>query len=283
MRFAARAPRTACAMSAVTLICGCASVGGDRLNFIAPGRVAIVPARFTPEPDFNTSFAESRSASIRKKTGEGALGAARGSAQVAGVILKIGSAAGPLVVFLVPPAVVFVAGVTTLGAVGGALAGATDGLPSGDASAVRQPIEVALRDPRVQEMVARRIAEINPDSYYKFSYLAGVGPASRTEAPDYRDLRHSGFESVLELAVVSVGFRGVETEPPSASLTMKLRARLVPLTPESNSWVQEWWHTSPPRPIPDWRDDDGSRLHADLEGSYRALTQYVSALLLAGE
>src|SRR5213596_3403280 len=173
MRFAARAPRTACAMSAVTLICGCASVGGDRLNFIAPGRVAIVPARFTPEPDFNTSFTESRSASIRKKTGEGALGAARGSAQVAGVILKIGSAAGPLVVFLVPPAVVFVAGVTTLGAVGGALAGATDGLPSGDASAVRQPIEVALRDPRVQEMVARRIAEINPDSYYKFSYLAG--------------------------------------------------------------------------------------------------------------
>lgn len=283
MRFAAKASGSACAMGAAALICGCASLSGDPLNYIAPGTVAIVPARFAPEPYFNTSFAKSRSASIGKKAAETAGEAFKGSGQVADVVLKIGSIGGPLVVFLIPPAVAFVAGVTTLGAVGGALAGATEGLSWDEAAAVRQPIVAAMRDPGMQVAVARKVAELDPEVYYRFSYLPGAGPASPTQVIDYRDLSQAGFDSVLELAVVSVGFHGVGTEPPSASLTMKLRARLVPLTPASSPRVLEWWHTSPYRPIPDWRDDDGSRLHADVEDAYRALTLHVSGLLLAGE
>ena len=261
----------------IALASGCASTNHgaeSAAELIAPGRVAIVAARYVPEPEFNT-YAQGRGAAAGEKAlktaGLGALGGALAPLIVAAYI--------PPAIFLAPILVPIgaVAGAVT-GGTAGAISGAWNGMPSDQVAALHRPVEHARRELRMQELIAKHVIQEGAAlPHYQFTYLADAGPASLTHSPDYQRLKSDGYDSVLELSVMSIGF---EASKGSAVFEMKLRARVVPLVGHGSAFVREMQHRGQSRGVPEWAADDGKLLQQELDQSYGALALVLSAAVL---
>jgi hypothetical protein len=174
---------------AIALLAGCASTrpGAESVApQIAPGRVAIVAARYVPESAFNT-YARGRGAAAGEN---GVKSAAKGA--LGGALLL------PLVVASVfPPLIAVAPFLAPIGAVSGAVVGGTagvvsgawNGMPSEQVAALHQPIERARREQAMQGAMAKRVLQEGAAMpHYQFAYLPEAGPASAFDAPDYHSL-----------------------------------------------------------------------------------------------
>jgi hypothetical protein len=266
----------------VALASGCASTrpvaDAPAPERIAPGRVAIVAARYAPEPDF-TIYAQGRGAAAGEN---GAKTAAKGALAGALAPLLI-SAYIPPMIFLAPILVPIgaVAGAVT-GGTAGAISGAWNGMPSQHVDALHRSVEHARRESTVQDAMAKRVLkEAASLPHYQFTYVADTGPASVSDSPDYQLLKVDGFDSVLELVVASVGFDASKGEPPSAVFEMKLNVRVVPLKGNGSPFVRELKHRGQWRDVPQWAIDDGKLLQQELDDSYAALAADLSRAVLS--
>jgi len=261
---------------AIALLAGCASTRPESVapQLIAPGRVAVVAARYVPASEFNT-YAQGKGAAAAengiKSAGKGALG---------GALLL------PLVVASVfPPLIAVAPMLAPIGAVSGAVVGGTagvvsgawNGMPSEQVAALHQPIERARREQAMQGAMAKRVLQEGAAMpHYQFAYLPEAGPASASDTPDYHSLKAEGFDSVLELGVASVGFEAMKGEPASAVFEMKLHTRVVPLSGQGSPIVRDLQHRGQWRGVPEWVADDGTLLQRELDQSYRALARDLS-------
>ena len=265
---------------AIALLAGCASTRPESVapQLIAPGRVAIVAARYAPEAAFNT-YARGRGAAAGEN---GVKTAAKGA--LGGAFLL------PMVVAsVVPPLIVLAPVLAPIGAVTGAVVGGTagvvsgawNGLPSEQVAALHQPIERARREQAMQSAMAKRVLQEGAAMpHYQFAYLPEAGPASAADAPDYHSLKAEGFDSVLELGVASVGFEAMKGEPASAVFEMKLHTRVVPLSGQGSPIVRDLQHRGQWRGVPEWAADDGKLLQQELDQSYGALARDLSTAVL---
>lgn len=269
-------PRLSAIAILVAMLSGCASTSTEpeaavqaQDQLIAPGSVAIVTGRYTPETSVHSQ--QSRSAMAGQGVGKGA---ATGAA--AGLIAPLQM--GPLGIALYP----FIAPYTVLiGTVGGgafgAVKGAARGMSGSHLEALHPPLERALREQKIQDAMAHRVLQQGADiPHYRFVSVGNAGPASAADRPEYQELKAAGYDSVLEIAVASVGFDVVKGVPPSAVFEMKLRARVVPLSAQGSPFVRELQHRGTWRGVSEWADDDGRRLQQELDQSYRVLARDLS-------
>ncbi|TMH63879.1 MAG: hypothetical protein E6H57_16525 [Betaproteobacteria bacterium] len=263
---------------AIALLAGCASTrpGAEFVapQLIAPGRVAIVAARYVPEPAFNT-HARGRGAAA----GENGIKTAAKGALAGAVLLPV------VVASVVPPLIALAPLLAPIGAVTGAVVGGTagvvsgawNGLPSEQVAALHQPIERARREQAMQSAMAKRVLQEGAAMpHYQFAYLPEAGPASAADTPDYHSLKAEGFDSVLELGVASVGFEAMKGEPASAVFEMKLRTRVVPLSGHGSPLVRDLQHRGQWRGVPQWVADDGRLFDEELTAAYSALAGQLS-------
>jgi hypothetical protein len=263
---------------AIALLAGCASTrpGAESVapQLIAPGRVAIVAARYVPEPAFNT-YARGRGAAAGENGIKSAAKGALGGAFLLPVVVS--SVVPPLIALA--PLLAPIGAVTgaVVGGTAGVVSGAWSGLPSEQVAALHQPIERARREQAMQSAMAKRVLQEGAAMpHYQFAYLPEAGPASAFDTPDYHSLKAEGFDSVLELGVASVGFEAMKGEPASAVFEMKLRTRVVPLSGHGSPLVRELQHRGQWRGVPEWVADDGTLLQRELDQSYRALARDLS-------
>lgn len=234
------------------------------------GTVAIVPARYVPESNFIT-FAKGRLAGAGK-------GAARGAAAVLAVgvpatILTSGIAAG-----IIAFQTVLYSG---LAAAPGAVAGAMEAVPREKAKEIEQAIANAIVHLEAQQMLARHLATVAEKEPIVHARTATVtGPAALEDHPSYGELKTADIDSVLEIAVVEIGFESCPHSyyscPDAAKeqlvgLYVKSRARLVRVADGSELYARTFWYESRPRKFHDWAANGGQPLAEAFELGWRDL------------
>jgi len=219
---------------------------GEQAVDIVPlplGRVAIVAARHSAEMRSNANA-----------TGKGAA-----VGDTAGDYVGPGMAGGALAALQLPYTYV-VPVILPIAVLGGAIAGVTlgviegawYGLPAGEAKSLQQLIVAALGDAELHEGLARSLARLGEGfPRYRIEHLREGAPAGDDQ-------------SVLGVAVTSIGFHAARVRPPAAALQMKASARLVPAGERGEPRTVEFTHTSDLRDVSEWLADDGRLLREQI-------------------
>ena len=253
------------------LLAGCASA--PKTPVIPPGPLAVVPAQFPPQADFNV-YARGKGAAAGEL---GTKGAASGAA--AGAIAPLGM--GPIGVAAYPIIAPFtiLAGVAVGGTVG-ATYGAINGLSADQAAQVDALVEQAVNRIGVHEEVARRVVERSRLGGAPATLLPQAGPRADKETPGYAELKQT-YRAVLELAVDKVGMAARKGDPPRIALEMKLRARVVSLGEAGVSGDKRLEWAGKPHELDDWQAGGAELLAGEFERGYENLAQYVWEIVVA--
>lgn len=278
--------------SAIAVLAGCAAqraaeplrpAGGDPARnaeaiddgagLLSPGRVAVVAVRYPPEARYGGK-AQGKAA--------GALGGAAIGAGVGALFGALMWAQAPdlerIARVLAP--ITIVAG-ALIGAAAGAAAGVRHGMRSEYVDALHRPVEQGLREGSLHDALARRLVEEGAGlPHYELTYYGAAGPASDTEAPRYGELKDAGFDSVLEVAVTSVGFEANRGDPHSVAFDMRVRTRVVPLGRRDAPPAREFTRRGEWRSVTAWASDDGRLWRHELDEAQAGLAREVSGALL---
>lgn len=254
------------------LLSGCA--GAPVSPTLPPGPIALVPAQYPPEADFNV-YAHGKGTAAGEL---GARGAATGMAS--GAIAPL--AMGPVGVVgypIIAPFTILV-GLVAGGAIGAGY-GALHGLPANQTEIAGMLADQAVNQIDVQTTLARRVVETSPQHGPKIELRAQSGPRSNQDAFDYMAWK-STYRAVLELTVEKIGMPVRKGDPPRLALEMKLRARVICLSPEACVGGEkrfEW--TGKPHALGEWQAGGGDMLAAEFESGYSTLAAYIQETLLS--
>ena len=261
------------------LLAGCAST--PESHRITPGKVALVTAQYAPAAEFN-AYAAGTGANAARQAGRTGLKGAKGGALPGALVMQLGKIGGPPGAFFAAVGLV-VAGAGaavggTIGGVVGAIDGAVNAMPTEERKTIHHLIDQTRLAEGLQSELSRQVlAHTASLPRYRVLAVPQAGPRAPREMPEYGHLRAAGFDSVLELAVVSIGFQGEPGDPPIASFEMTVRARAVPLAEGSEPWIVEKSYRGVRRmPATEWQADDGRLFREELEASYQQLTPLVA-------
>lgn len=234
---------------------------------IGPGPIAVVPALYAPETNFNL-YARGKGTAAGEL---GVKGAAGGAA--AGAVLPLGL--GPYGVAAYPIIAPFtILTGLLLGGVAGASYGAINGLSTEQVQQVDNLVGRAVHQIGVHEQVARRLVEPSRPGRISMTLLAQSGPRDAKRAKDYAELKQT-YRAVLELAVDRVGMAARKGDPPRIALEMHVRARVVCLAAPCVSGERDAEWAGKPRSIKAWQAGGAALLEAEFEQAYETLSQYV--------
>lgn len=251
----------------VTLISGCATETRIQPPPEFPGgKVAVVPARFTPALSLNAD-ADVKGAATAQFGAEGAGG---GALMGAVVPLQMGPLGIVLYPFIAPFTII---GGTLVGGVIGTATGAMTGLPADQAAITRKLAQDALGNEGIQLTVAKLTESMLRQRGHKVFLVSDHGPADKSDFPGYADLAGTGVDGVLEVAVMSLGMAATKGTPPRISLEVKLRTRIISPRPNQVPYerILEYW--SRPRPVEDWVANNNALLVDQIKTALDALAQ----------
>jgi len=240
----------------------------------------IVSARFQPEVRLDLPGKGSLDGAVR--------GAGRGFLTGASVPLRIfaggmsgcqGEACGYLAIGVLAVA----AASGSIGAVVGGVHGAIQAIPADEA----RKIENATRELatlRIQETMRDRILEDAEDrAECRFVYLPDAAPPSNDCVVDYRFLAEQGIASVLEVSVLSVGFRGEHwgSDPP-LSVFLSVRVRRYRAGDGRMLEEKELGYQGTQRKFPEWMANGAALTEEEFHRGYAHVSGKVVREMLCG-
>jgi len=228
------------------------------------GTVAVVPARYPPEPQLDL-YAEGR---LR--------GAALGMAGGFVVGLWVCS---PGIVGGYPP--MEIASVLALcGAVGGLLGavwGAQQATPSREAATLHAEAAELLHNPGASERLAFRVQQLASGGLpqRRIQVLPEAGPTAPSERVDYRRLREQGFESVLAVSVLEIEWS--PKGPAGARVNLRVLAQALIYRVVDGETLYQETHRLYTReyPVEEWRAGGNALVREELVPVESALAQRV--------
>lgn len=224
------------------------------------GEVAIVPARFAPDYNFDT-FAIGLFERAGEDIVEGALGGLSGSLFLAGL--------DPIAILLLP---VFVTG----GAVVGGVHGVMNSVPDEKAQQIGLIIHRAVRELDIQNTLAQHVLTASVvQNEVRFHLHPEYGSFS-TDISDieYRVKQHQ-IDAILELTVLEVGFEEGMGIDPSASLAMIVRVRLIRLLDGKAVYSNRFEYHGPNRTLVSWAENDARLLRNEFIRCYRDIAERI--------
>jgi hypothetical protein len=185
------------------LLSGCATTNLHYISSPVPEEVKkqirhvlIVPAKFEPQIHYHT-FAKGRDVGGVQGIAVGGLVGAG-----AGVLAAGYSVIG---IFFLP---YFVAGGAVIGVTAGGIAGALGSVPREKAKEIEEAADNALVKLDCQGTLAEFVYMAGNDlTDYKYTISKEIGPDSQEEIPDYCNLNLEGINIILEVRVISLGFK----------------------------------------------------------------------------
>jgi len=253
------------------LISGCATTNPHSFSSPVPEKirkqirhVLIVPAKFEPQIDYHP-FAKGRDVGAAK-------GAASGAAvgAVSGAGIAIGSFYG---VLLLP---FFVAGGAIIGGTTLGIAGALDSVPEEKAKQIEETVDNALVKLDFQGTMAEKIYRAGAYfTDYDYTISKELGPTSLKEIPNYRSLNIEGFDIILEVRVIHLGFKGGKGSNPYISMDMKISVKTINTISGKEIYSGIWYYVSKEHPLSEWVKNNAQRLHDEFESCYQSLSKNI--------
>jgi len=266
--------------SILILLSGCAITNPHSFSSPVPEEVRkqirhvfIVPAKFEPQIDYHPAVAKGRDAGAAKGAAAGAAaGAAIGATWGAGLAVESGWGILLLPFFIGGGAVI---GGTTGGITAG-IQGAIGSVPEETAKQAEETVDNALVKMDVQGAMAEHVYVAGNDlTIYKFTIIKKIGPGSPEEMPDYRTLKLKSNCTILEVRVISLGFKGGKGSNPYISIDMKVNARVIDVTSGQEIYSDIWHYVSREHPISEWVENNAQLLHDEFEHCYHSLAENI--------
>jgi hypothetical protein len=166
----------------------------------------------------------------------------------------------------------------TVGAVVGGVHGAIEAMPGREARKIERATE-GLANLRIQEILADRVLEAGEECIgCRYVPLPDASWSFPDDEADYGSRAGEGFDTILEIGAVSVGFRGRQwgIDPPlSAFLTVRVRrydgrdGKLL--------GVKDLVYESDERKFAEWMADGGAPAEEEFELGYREIAERIVA------
>lgn len=166
----------------------------------------------------------------------------------------------------------------TVGAVVGGVHGAIEAMPAREARRMEEATG-GLASLRIQETVVDRIIEAAGESAAcRYLLLPGASWNAPEEDGDYRSHAGSGIDSILEIAVLSVGFKGTQwgSDPPLA-VFLTVRVRKYGGSDGKLFGVENLFYESDERKFAEWMADGAALAEEEFEWGYREIAERIVA------
>jgi sugar lactone lactonase YvrE/predicted small lipoprotein YifL len=261
-----RALVTIILLLALALTSGCAAKAPAYLPAEAKaqlGTVGLASARFTPRFEFQTPA-------------KGAFaGAGRRSVKWAG---KAGGSIGNIPCYgygcFGVLAVLVMA--TVGGAVAGGISGAVGALPAATVKEAEAALTRSLSELRPQEEVRDRVFRVaRQKAVHTVVILADHGPSSPGESTTYDPVASRGIDSILEIAVLTVGLAGDWDINPPLRLVISGRTRLVRVRDGAEIHVAPLQYSSEARPFTQWAAHEAKLYREEFDHALNNLAEQV--------
>ena len=258
--------------SILILLSGCATTKPHSFSSPIPEEVRkqirhvlIVPAKFEPQIDYHPSVAVGRGVGAAQGTiGGGAAGAVMGASVALGSVLGV---------LLLP---FFVAGGAVIGGTAGSIAGALRSVPEEKAKQIEETVDNALVTLDVQGIMAEHVYIAGNDlTDYTYTIFKEIGPSSHEEMPDYSTLNLEGNNTILEVRVIGLGFKGGKGSNPYISVYMKVNARAIDVASSEEIYSDIWNYVSRECPLSEWVENNAQLLHGEFKHCYHSLAENI--------
>jgi hypothetical protein len=167
----------------------------------------------------------------------------------------------------------------TVGALIGGVEGAVRAMPAGEARRIDDATRY-LRELNLQETLWNRTLDAARDrtEYLVYPIPAG-GPTASDCAVDYGNAARRGLDSIVETAVLSVGFIGEKwgSNPP-LSVFLRVRVRRYRVAELRMEMVaeKEFLYRSRERLFPEWMADQAARVEEEFQRGYAVLAAEIA-------
>lgn len=166
----------------------------------------------------------------------------------------------------------------TVGAVVGGVHGAIEAMPAREARRMEEATE-GLANLRIQEILVSRILEAGTRSVAcRYVPLPGAEWSAPDEEVDSRSRAKEGFDSILEIGVLSVGFRGTQwgSDPP-LSVFLAVRVRRYAGGDGKFLGVEDLFYESGERKFAEWMAEEAALAEEEFVQGYREIAKRVVA------
>lgn len=236
--------------------------------------VGVVSAKFLPEVVLDLPAKGRVDGAVR--------GAGRGFLAWAGVPLRVGAEAmrgcsGQACGYVAIGMLAVATASGTVGAVVGGVEGAIRAMPAGEARRIEEATR-HLADLKIQETIRDRVLEEAEDaSGCTVLAVPDAGPTATDCVVDYGGLAAKGVDSVVELSVLSVGFKGEKWgKRPPLSVFLMVRARRYRTEDGRMLEEKELSYRSPERQFSAWMEDGAVHMEEAFETGYGELAEKIA-------
>lgn len=166
----------------------------------------------------------------------------------------------------------------TVGAVVGGVHGAVHAMPLREARRMEKATQ-ALANLRIQEILTDRLLEAGTDSIScRYIPLPDAFWATPDDVVDHVSRAGEGFDSILEIGVTSVGFRGTQWgRDPPLSVFLTVRVRRYGGKDGKLLGVENLVYESDESKFVDWMADGASLAEEEFELGYRVIAGRIIA------
>ena len=229
------------------------------------GNICIVSSEFLPESELFT-FAKGRISGAAK-------GVAGGAGTGAGIVLESGRGATGLAALGV---LVIAAAAAAAGAVIGGVYGTATAIPSEKVEEIEACLKRALIELKMQECFRETFFEnAKGQTDFNFVLIEEGGPKTPDEKINYEYFKGEGIDTVIELAVLSIGFEGKGGEDPDLLLLVDVRTRVVRISDATVIYENKIEYRSPKRKFTEWIKDEGRPFIEELGTSYNSISEKI--------
>lgn len=167
----------------------------------------------------------------------------------------------------------------TVGAVVGGIQGSIRAIPGKEAGRMENATRY-LADLNIQETMWRRVYDAAMDhTAYRILPVPESGPDAPDNVADYRGFARAGVDTVMEVSVLSVGFKGERWgRNPPLSVFLQVRVRRY-RTMDGSMAIQEekeFRYRSEERSFSEWMADGAVPMDREFQNGYRMLAREIA-------
>jgi hypothetical protein len=128
---------------------------------------------------------------------------------------------------------------------------------------------------------------IQSENLVRLKNIAGAGPKTPEEVPDYKALREGGIDTVLEIRIAEMGFDGCGkgfdlkrcwdgSSKPAVYLFIRGQARLVRVADDAELHKSAFGYKSAPHEFAEWAENNARLMADELEFGYRDIAESIN-------
>ncbi|ABA89354.1 hypothetical protein Pcar_2114 [Syntrophotalea carbinolica DSM 2380] len=170
--------------------------------------------------------------------------------------------------------VLFILGLAVVGGVVGAVTGAISAPSKQQFRHMDKTLFAALNNEMHKDLARKIEAESLADQRVDLRIVTATDPAHEHQA-GYPAIRQLGYDSVLDLQITRIEFKGAAGKDPELILNLEVEARLVEFNGSAEPYQRTFTYASHPAPFSWWISGDGLKTQRALGNGITALARQI--------